>query len=43
MTHRVPLHKLLVVCHCSQQNDGDDRVQNKGKEEIFVESDPLAA
>lgn len=39
----IPLHQLLVVCDRSQPNDGDDRIQNKGKEEVFVEGDPLAA
>lgn len=42
-THRVFLHHLLVVCHCCQPNDGDDRVQDKRKEEVFVQCDPLAA
>lgn len=42
-THRVFLHHLLVVCHRCEPNDGDDRVQNKRKEEVFVQRDPLAA
>lgn len=41
-THWIPLHQLLVVCHDCQRNDGDDRVQNEGKEEVFVQGDPLA-
>lgn len=42
-THRVFLHHLLVVCHRSEPNDGDDRVQHKREEEVFVQRDPLAA
>lgn len=42
-THRVSLHQLLVVGYRCQPNDGDDGVQNKWEEEVFVQSDPLAA
>lgn len=41
-THWIPLHQLLVVCHCCQPNDGDHRVQNEREEEVFVKRDPLA-
>lgn len=42
-THGIPLHQLLVVGHSCQPDDGDDRVQDEGEEEVFVERDPLAA
>lgn len=42
-THWVFLYHLLVVCHRCEPNDGDDRVQNKREEEVFVQRDPLAA
>lgn len=36
------MHQLPVVCHSSQPNDGDHRVQNKREEKVLVEGNPLA-